>query len=151
MDKCRVTIINKSMEYQCNFCVVPGNGTALLGIPDCECLQLLNINCQATNNPHKRGLINEKPKQGRSKPKNSIKINLCTYNKTNHEIRLLHCRPRQRCQQRQVQKHQKCMKNTAKYLQELDVSKALSPSMLRLMESHTRCHVAHSTCPPGTT
>ena len=41
--------INKGMKYQCNFIVGPGNGSALLGIADCECLQLMSINCQTLN------------------------------------------------------------------------------------------------------
>ena len=32
------TLINKGIEYECNFLIVPGNGPALLGTPDCECL-----------------------------------------------------------------------------------------------------------------
>ena len=43
---CKVTISNEGIEYQYNFFVVPGNEPALLGMPDCEWLQLLSINCQ---------------------------------------------------------------------------------------------------------
>ena len=42
---CRLTLIDKDIEYQYSFFVVPGNGPALLGMPDCEGLQLLSINC----------------------------------------------------------------------------------------------------------
>ena len=45
---CKVTIINKDIEFQCNFFVVPGNGQAYLRMPDCERIQLLNINCDDT-------------------------------------------------------------------------------------------------------
>ena len=60
MGLCRITIINKCIEYQCNFFIVPGNGLALLGISDCESLQLLSINCQTTTDQHERGLLMSK-------------------------------------------------------------------------------------------
>ena len=49
MGVCRVTIIKKGTKYCCSYHVVPGSGLALLGIPVCERLQLLSINCQTTN------------------------------------------------------------------------------------------------------
>ena len=57
---CRVTIINKGIQFQCIFFAVPGNGPAFLGMPDCENLQLLGINCQMTTNLHKRRQIMSK-------------------------------------------------------------------------------------------
>ena len=49
MEICRVTMINKGIEYQCNFYVVSGNGPSLLGMPDHKWLHLLSINCQTAN------------------------------------------------------------------------------------------------------
>ena len=46
MGVCKVNIINKGIEYQCSFFVVPGNIQALLVMLQCERLQLLSINCQ---------------------------------------------------------------------------------------------------------
>ena len=82
MDICRVTLINKGIKYWYNLFLVPGNGAALLGMLDCECLQLLSINCQITNNLQ----INEQTKQSKSIPNSSIKNNLYTRNKTNQEV-----------------------------------------------------------------
>ena len=48
-----VTLNNKVIEYQCDFFVVPGNGPALLGMSDCEWLQLLTVNCQTIDGSHK--------------------------------------------------------------------------------------------------
>ena len=56
---CRVTIINKVTGNQCSFFVVHGNGPALLGMQDCERLQLLSINCQTTNDQQKGRQINK--------------------------------------------------------------------------------------------
>ena len=53
---------NTGIKYCCNFFVVPGNGSALLGLPDCDWLQLLSIKCQTTNDQHKRGQINKQTK-----------------------------------------------------------------------------------------
>ena len=86
MGICRVALINKSIRYQCNLSVELGNGPKLLGMPDYESMQLMSIDCQTTNDQHKRGQINEQTKQDKSKPYNSDKDNLCTNNKTNQEI-----------------------------------------------------------------
>ena len=61
--------INKSIKYQCHFFVVPQNGPALLGMPDCERLQLLSINCQTINDQQKGRKINEQTNQDRPKTK----------------------------------------------------------------------------------
>ena len=45
----KVTINNKGMKFQCDFLVVQSNGPALLGMPDCQRLQLLCIICDAAN------------------------------------------------------------------------------------------------------
>ena len=72
MGMCRVTKLSNGIEYQCNFIVVPGNELALLGMPDCEQLQLLNVACQITNEQCKRRKNNEKKtKEDRS---NNLKI-----------------------------------------------------------------------------
>ena len=41
MGVCKKNTINKDNEYQSSKFVVPGNGLALLGKPDCERVQLL--------------------------------------------------------------------------------------------------------------
>ena len=63
MGICRVTLFNKGIAYQCNFFIIHGNVLALLGMPDCEWLQMLSINCQKTNNQCKRRQVNEQTKQ----------------------------------------------------------------------------------------
>ena len=74
--------INKGFEYQWNFFAVSGNGPTLLGMPDCECLKLLSINCQVTNDLHIRRQVNKQTKEDKSKPNNITKDNPCTNNKT---------------------------------------------------------------------
>ena len=49
MDICHIATMIKGTEYQCNFFVVPGNGQALLRMPDCEQLKLLTANCLTIN------------------------------------------------------------------------------------------------------
>ena len=71
MGLCRVTIINDGIKYRCNFFVVSGYGPELLGIPHGE---------------QRRRQINKQPKQDKSKPNNSIRNNLHTYNKIKQEI-----------------------------------------------------------------
>ena len=66
-----ITIINKGPVFQCSFFVVQGNYLALLGIPDCDILQLLSINCHTLNDEQKGGQINKQPTkvQGKKKQK----------------------------------------------------------------------------------
>ena len=40
---CKMAIINKGTELQCNFFVMTGSGTSLLGMPDCERIQELSM------------------------------------------------------------------------------------------------------------
>ena len=54
---CRVAFINKVTFY-----ILPGNRSALLGMPDCEYLQLLSINHQMANDMHNRRQSNEQTK-----------------------------------------------------------------------------------------
>ena len=65
----RVTIINKSIKFQCIFSVMPGNGPALLGMPECERLQLLSINCSPRNDKQKERQINEQMRKVQDKQK----------------------------------------------------------------------------------
>ena len=70
----RVNIINKGIKYKCSFFVVPGQGSALLGMADYEQQQLPSMNCQSTNDQYNGRQINEQTKQGKSKVCNSLKI-----------------------------------------------------------------------------
>ena len=72
MDICRGIIINEDIEYQCNFFVVPGIGLALLGMPECEWLQLLRINCQATNDQCKEDKLTNK--QSKISPNQTVAL-----------------------------------------------------------------------------
>ena len=54
---CIVTIINKGIEYWCNFFVVPGIGPALLGMPCCGWIQLVSSYYQTTNEQCKKRQI----------------------------------------------------------------------------------------------
>ena len=67
MDACKITIIKKGIKFQCNFFVVMGNWPALLGMPDCERLQLLGINCNTTNAGQNGKQKNERIKQDKYK------------------------------------------------------------------------------------
>ena len=64
MGVCRVAIITKGIMFQCSFFVVPGNRPELLGMPDCERLQLLSINCNTMNDEQnkKRNRCTDKSK-----------------------------------------------------------------------------------------
>ena len=53
MGVCRVTIINKGIEFQCSVSLVLGNGLVLLGMPNCQRLQQLSINCHTMNDEQK--------------------------------------------------------------------------------------------------
>ena len=86
MGLCIVVIINKGIEYQCNFFVGPWHGPALLGMPDCERLQMLSTNCWSTNGQQEGRQINEQTKQDKSKKTSSFKDILHTKNKTEQEI-----------------------------------------------------------------
>ena len=41
---CTVIIVYKNNRRKCEFFVVPGNGQALLGLPDTEALNMINLN-----------------------------------------------------------------------------------------------------------
>ena len=45
LGRCKVKIENNDKCRKCIFCVVPGDGEALLGMPDIELFNILNINC----------------------------------------------------------------------------------------------------------
>ena len=73
------------------FFVVPGNGSALLGMPDCKRLYLLNINCQTKKINKKEDKLMKKLnkikiKIIKSKASNSFKNNLHNNNKIKQEI-----------------------------------------------------------------
>ena len=53
----------------CSFFVVARNGPALLGMPDCE--QLLILNCQSPNDQHWKWQINVQTKQDNLKLRNN--------------------------------------------------------------------------------
>ena len=69
---CQVTLRDKDIKFQCSFFVVCRNGPALSGMPDCEKLQLLSVNCKAVEADHNWRKVNEQSKQDRSKT-NKIK------------------------------------------------------------------------------
>ena len=46
MDVCRVTITYKGKQKPCGFFIIPGRRQVLLGIPDVEKPELLNVNCK---------------------------------------------------------------------------------------------------------
>ena len=79
-------ITNRHMQSHDNFFVVPENGPVLQGMPDCECLQVLSIHCQTTNDQHQRRQFNEQTKKGKAEPNCSIIHNPHINNKTKQEI-----------------------------------------------------------------
>ena len=107
---------------------MPVNRPAFLGMPDCECLQLLNMNCQTTNDSHQRRQINKPTKQDKTKPNNNIKKNPCPNDKPNWEINFLIARQGTKSDREVGAKHHKYMKNMAMYLLALDASKRLLPT-----------------------
>ena len=62
----KVTITHKGIEFWCSFFLVPGNGSALLGMPECKRLQLLNMNCSAIAADWNRWQVNDQSKQYKS-------------------------------------------------------------------------------------
>ena len=46
---CEVQINYKSLQLTCNFFAVPGNGSALSGMPHIELLDILGIKCNTIN------------------------------------------------------------------------------------------------------
>ena len=84
MGVCKVTIINKGIKYQSIFFLVSGNRLALFGMPDCERLQLLSINCQAVNKNGDKWMT----KQNKKGPKinKDFKINPHHYHKITIKI-----------------------------------------------------------------
>ena len=68
MGICKVIII-KDIEFQCNLFIVSGNGLTLLGMPDCERLQLLGITCDTMPTDLHGRQINEQPQQIKKKKK----------------------------------------------------------------------------------
>ena len=53
MGICNIAIINKGIKYGNSLFVVSANGPALLGMPDCEQLNLLTVNCQTADDLHR--------------------------------------------------------------------------------------------------
>ena len=82
----RVTLIDKGIKYQCSFFVVPGNRTALLGMPDWEHLQLLSINCQRDKKLQEEGKLRSKHIKISPNQATVLKIRDNTNNKTNQKI-----------------------------------------------------------------
>ena len=50
---CRVKLMHKNVEMLCSFFPVPGNSPSLIGMPDCERLQLLIVNCNTIDLSHR--------------------------------------------------------------------------------------------------
>ena len=55
-------------------------------MPDCERLELLNINCDTTEADQNKGQVNKQSKEDKSKTKNNFKINLKLDSKNNKEM-----------------------------------------------------------------
>ena len=72
MGVCKVNIVNKGIKYQCSYNAGPDNGPALLGMLDCERLQLLSDNCNTTDVDQKGGPVTQS-KQDRSLTKQKFK------------------------------------------------------------------------------
>ena len=68
---CGPALINKDVEYKCNYFAVPGYGLSFLWMPDCECLELLSKNHKMINDLHNTRQINEQTEQEIS-PNHSI-------------------------------------------------------------------------------
>ena len=49
---CTVRLRYKDKNAKCRFFVVPGDGPALLGMPDIELLHILKIMCDMIGDPH---------------------------------------------------------------------------------------------------
>ena len=82
---CHIDIIYKGIDYGCHFFAVPRKGLAILGMPECEQLKLLTMNCQSTDDPPRKWQINEQTKQDKIKTKSNNKDNHYNNNKGNPE------------------------------------------------------------------
>ena len=80
---CKVAIIQKGIESWCSFFVVARSCPALLGMPDCEGLQLLHINFNTMVASHNRRHVNKQYKQDKNEANNNSKINLVFDGKNN--------------------------------------------------------------------
>ena len=60
MGICQIAIIKKDIKYWHNILVEPENGLALLGMPQCEGLQLLTVNCDTSNQQKDEKVMNNK-------------------------------------------------------------------------------------------
>ena len=97
MGICRDTIVNVDIGYQCNFFVVPVNGYALLGMPECENRRVLSTISETAYDQQKRQ-INKVTKHNKSNSNNNVKDNPHTNNKLQGKG-LFYCMSRHRREQ----------------------------------------------------
>ena len=60
MGRCKVKVEDKNRVKICSFFVVPGNGQALLGMPDIKTLDILTVNCNTIETKEADGAENHK-------------------------------------------------------------------------------------------
>ena len=72
-------IIHKGIGYRCSFFVLLGYEPALLGMPECEWLKLLTVNCKTADDPYRKQL-NEQTRQDKFEIKNNNKGKFYTNN-----------------------------------------------------------------------
>ena len=60
MGICHFAILNKGIEYGCTLLIVSGNVPALLGMPDCEWIKIVTLNCQTADDQHKMNKLMNK-------------------------------------------------------------------------------------------
>ena len=86
---CKVTLTHKGIHSGCCLFVVPRNGLELLGMPECERLQLLNIYCNKIESGHKRRQVNEQCKENKSTRNKNVKLHLPLCGKDQEKMTLL--------------------------------------------------------------
>ena len=57
LGSCKVEIENNDKHNKCIFFIVPGNGEALLGMPNIELLNILNINCNTRSTEKEKKVV----------------------------------------------------------------------------------------------
>ena len=77
---CTVRLRYKNKNAKCRFCVVPGEGPALIGMPDIKLLNILKIICEVIDDRHESKKINFQTVEASNGP--TCRINRAQQNKT---------------------------------------------------------------------
>ena len=62
-DVCTVNLRHKDKCAKCRFFVIPGDGPALLGMPDIELLNILRVSCEVISEAHESWMFDLKTRE----------------------------------------------------------------------------------------